>query len=257
MNGAVKRHLFAPVWIHLGRAKAQRRLTTPPILIGGCARSGTTLLAAMLSAHPRLWVVPRETWTFTSWTRDEAGLERPERLDRLYREILLRHIPRTAHRWCEKSPPNIAHLPEILRFFGDEVRIIHIVRDARDVCLSVHPTRPGAYWVPPRRWVNHVRAGLAYRQHPRVHTLTYENLVTDNAPTLAALMAFLDEPLCAEIVDWHTHARKRRDRALGGPLQQLYTAAIGKWKDVQHAERVAEIVRYPGVRELLDTLGYE
>ncbi len=256
MNKGFARRALAPVWIRLGRAKA-RRLSAPPVVIGGCARSGTTLLAAILSAHPHIWMVPRETWTFTTWTHAEGELERPARLDRLYREILLHRIPRTARRWGEKSPPNIAHLPEILRFFGERVRIIHLVRDARDVCLSVHPTRPGAYWVPPRRWVNHVRAGLAYRHHPSVHTLTYEHLVSDNAATVERLMAFLEEPLCAEILDWHTHARKRRDRALGGTLQPLYAAAIGKWKDPRHAERVAEVERHPGVRELLDALGYE
>ncbi|MGE0519949.1 MAG: sulfotransferase [Candidatus Binatia bacterium] len=257
MNGSFKFRVLAPAWLRFGQAKAQRRLTRPPILIGGCARSGTTLLAAILSAHPHIWVVPRETWTFTSWRRDPFGRERPKRIDRLYREILLHRIPRLAHRWCEKSPPNIAHIPEILHFFNDEVRVIHIVRDARDVCLSVHPTRPGAYWVPPRRWVNHVGPALAYRHHARVHTLRYEDLVMDNAAALRGLMAFLDEPLSPEVLDWYTHARKRRDRALNGPLQQLYTGSLGKWKDPRHAERVEEIVSFPGVRELLDQLGYE
>jgi hypothetical protein len=250
------RQVLAPVWTRLGRAKA-RRFSAPPILIGGCARSGTTLLAAILSAHPHIWMVPRETWAFTAWEHAEGAPQRPARLDRLYREIVLHRIPRTARRWGEKSPPNIAHLAEILRFFGERVRIIHIVRDARDVCLSVHPTRPGAYWVPPRRWVNHVRAGLAYRHHPCVHTLTYERLVTDNAAAIEQLMAFLEEPHCPEIADWYRHARKRRDRALGGTLQPLSAGAVGKWKDARHAERVAEVAGYPGVRELLNTLGYE
>lgn len=254
MNTAFKR-LIAPLWVRLGQAKV-RRLTDPPIIIGGCARSGTTLLTSILSAHPHIWMIPRETGTFAAWDRAADGTERPRRLDRFAREILFHRIPPTARRWGEKSPLNIAYVPQILRYFDEQVRIIHIVRDVRDVCLSIHPSRPGSYWVEPSRWLHDVQAGLAYKDHPRVHTLTYETLVTDNAGAIGRIMEFLGEPLCAEVVDWYAHARKRSDRALGGSLQPLSAAALGKWREPRHAARVAEVERCPGVRALLDTLGY-
>jgi hypothetical protein len=39
-------------------------LPQKPIIIGGCARSGTTLLLSVLSCHPNIYAIPDETYTF-------------------------------------------------------------------------------------------------------------------------------------------------------------------------------------------------
>ena len=38
----------------------KRKLYKPPIIIGGCARSGTSLLCIILSAHPKIYSLPYE-----------------------------------------------------------------------------------------------------------------------------------------------------------------------------------------------------
>ena len=35
-----------------------------PLIIGGCGRSGTTLLLSVLSAHPKVLAIPHETEAF-------------------------------------------------------------------------------------------------------------------------------------------------------------------------------------------------
>jgi Sulfotransferase family len=250
-----KRAVARPV-LALGRAREQRHFSEPPILIGGCARPGTTLLAAILSAHPHIWVVPRETWAFVDWQTGADGRPQPTRPERLYHHVVFRHLPAGARRWCEKSPSNVMQIGNILAYFGPRVRVVHIVRDARDVCLSVHPTRREAYWVRPTRWVRDVSAGLAFRDHPQVHTLTYEALVDDTAGTIAAVLRFLDEPDTPEIADWHAHARLRVDRALDAGLRPIFASSVGKWREPRHAARLAEVLATPGVQPLLDQLGY-
>ena len=39
----------------------QRLSRMSPIVIGGCARSGTTLLLSVLSCHPNVYAIPVET----------------------------------------------------------------------------------------------------------------------------------------------------------------------------------------------------
>ncbi len=47
----------------IGRIK-DFRLYKSPILIGGCGRSGTTLLTSILSSHPKIALIPHETGIF-------------------------------------------------------------------------------------------------------------------------------------------------------------------------------------------------
>jgi len=145
-----------------------------PIFIIGCPRSGTTLLRAMLNAHPNI-AIPFEAERFSTmvagpspwkrvWTHREAAgviedvlttsvqvkfwnLEK----DAVLREVgpleslsyadILRAIY-TAYmkregkiRWGDKTPFNAFEMPNLVRAFQD-AQFIHIVRDGRDVYLS-------------------------------------------------------------------------------------------------------------------------
>lgn len=135
----------------------------------GSARSGTTLLQAMLAAHPRVFSLP-ETHFFCEalsvGRRQKIGLARRksarialERIaSRIQRDDLRRHIPSFspfirsytkafervldqaaidagADVWVEKTPHHIDFSAQISRSITD-ARFIHIVRDGRDVLAS-------------------------------------------------------------------------------------------------------------------------
>lgn len=146
---------------------------TRPIFIVGCERSGTTLLRAMLNAHPHL-AIPYEAarfsvlasaaapWTAV-WTRSTVraaiatflshpkvafwGLDGEEifgevtRLgDVRYPDLLAAVYGSYARRqgkvrWGDKTPGNTFELPNLARAFP-RAQFVHIVRDGRDVCLS-------------------------------------------------------------------------------------------------------------------------
>jgi hypothetical protein len=252
MENGLKR-LLKPLIISLGRRVEARSLSRPPIVIGACPRSGTTLLLSILDAHPDIHSIRKQTYAFTRWDREG----RPTRLDRLYRQLLL-HPPRgSCRRWCEKTPKNIQHFGRILSWFEEGARLIHIVRDGRDVVTSRHPRhRPDQYWVSVRRWVGDVRAGMAYAHSPLVHTVRYEDLIGDFEGRLRELMEFLEEPVAPEVLDWFHHTSVKRSRHWTDSVQRLHTRAVGRWDQPEHRERLEEFMADGEALALSRRLGY-
>ena len=97
-----------------------RKLTRPPVIVGGCERSGTTLLLSILSSHPAIQAIPVETWAFCFRTPYRGAGEHTIRMSRLYRclgegpespestaEALCRHIgepfPAEMRRWWQHA----------------------------------------------------------------------------------------------------------------------------------------------------------
>lgn len=148
----------------------------PPIFIVGVPRSGTTLLAAMLGAHPRLLCGP-ETFFFTypsisqaslchevDWpqpavdflyslehvgksvpsnyglSREEITAElaqrRPSIASILSGLIELYMRPHGKSRWIEKTPDHLIFVDRIRKHYP-ESPIIRILRDPRDVATSL------------------------------------------------------------------------------------------------------------------------
>lgn len=247
---------FLPLIKALGQRKAERHFSDPPIFIGGCGRSGTTLLLSIISAHPQVFACPKELGLFNKIVHDQDGKPGPSRIDRLYRCIISKRVGPEARRFCEKSPGNVKQIDVIDSYFKGEFRFIHIIRDGRDVVLSRHPTDKQRYWVDPERWVNDVRIGLKFKDHPKVLTLRYEDLVDDYSASIRRIGDFCQLPLTSEWEDWFKHTTVKRNVAYSAGVQKLHNSSVGKWRKPKHAERVAELMAYPGAAELLAELGY-
>ena len=146
------RAAFLPFSILIGTAyrKFGRRFTRPGIVIGGSGRSGTTLLLSILAAHPSIFAVDHETYAFCPHEFEDKP-ESPAnfQLYRLYTPLALSKMSATVTRWAEKTPRNVHFLAAILDYFGDDVRVLHLVRDGRDVITSRHPSRPGHFYYAP------------------------------------------------------------------------------------------------------------
>lgn len=246
----------------LGSSKENRHFDQHPIIIGGCGRSGTTLLLSILSAHPDVFAIPYETVGLMKWGErfpDGASSDKqpvPIRIDRIHRYLMLRSIPAEARRWCEKTPRNVRHIENILNYW-ENARFINIIRDPRDVLTSRHRKDPDAYWVPLNRWVRDVQEGMAYHDHPRVYTVRYEDLVQKFEPTIREMCAFLDIEVVPQILDWHNHTMVRRNQAWKGKVVKLHTDSVKKWERPEHAERLAEIMADERITGLMNRLDYQ
>ncbi|MBN1132299.1 MAG: sulfotransferase [Bacteroidales bacterium] len=246
-----------PLLIYAGKRIEAQRFSDSPILVGGCARSGTTLLLSILSSHRELFCIPKELGLFNEVSKDEQGNSEPLRIDRLYTSLLVNRIPKQAKRWCEKSPSNIHHIQDIDSYFGGNFRFLQIIRDGRDVVLSRHPVARDTYWVSPERWVLDVSTGMKYTDHPNVYTLKYENLVQDFKKSVEGICSFLGIPVSEEILNWHKHAAVTRNRAYYSRVKELSGDSIGKWKQPQNQERIAAFMNNPEAVRLLECLGYK
>ncbi len=255
MDNLFKRNITSPIINFLGQQKEKRYFSKPPIFVGGCGRSGTTLLQSIISAHPTIFAFPNEVDAFTTWTKTTAGYK-PVRQDRMYRELIWRTIPRSAHRWCIKRPFNVLHIEEILDYFGPGAKFIHIYRDPRQVCVSRHPDDPSKYWVPIGRWVRDTRAGWDFKDHPQVFTINYNDLVLNTEPIIRKMCDFLEEDVVDEILNWYDHATFRTNSAWFGQLENIQTRSLEKWKKPENKERVDEIMADDNVRVLMTELGF-
>lgn len=260
-HAAIKRlkyETIVPLLDVAGRRRLSTRFKAPPIVLGGCPRSGTTLLLSMLGAHPEIYAIPVETHAFTLWKRRKDDPERyePARQHRLYRAILARKIPNEATRWCEKTPSNLLSVVRILDYFDSDVRFIHIVRDARDVCTSIHPKNPQGFWVEPHEWAYYLKIGLRFEADPRVFTVRYEDLVMEYTHTIARVCEFLGVACVDQLTEWHKYTNIHQDRAWFHDAIKQHDEAIGRWQGPALRQRVAEIMRDEDCPALLERLGY-
>ena len=232
--------------------------TKPPILIGGCGRSGTSILLSVLSAHPAISAVPNETEAFcpTAWD-PRPDLEAPFRPELIEEYLSSARLRPGSTRWLEKSPKNILFFGRIIDHFQGRVRLINLVRDGRDVVTSFHPTRRREKpWVSPRRWIDDVGAGTAFDDHPLVHLIKYEDLILDYKNTVAGLCRFLEEEVHENLFEWHLHATVRSHVAWSGEVSGLHPQSIGKWKKEENRKWVEPLLAEPEAGELLRRYGY-
>jgi hypothetical protein len=168
-----------------------------------------------------------------------------------------RDVPGHHTRWCEKTPSNVLHFDRLLELFGGKARFIHIIRDGRDVVLSRHPEDETRYWVEPERWIREVRKGLSLKDHEKVHTLKYEDLILNYDREARAICEFLNLDDIDPIIDWHRNTTVKENRAWSGEVKPIFGDSVGKWKDPKHADRLAEFMADPEAVELLRELGYD
>lgn len=226
-----------------------------PVFIVGLPRSGTTLLTAMLGAHPAFACGP-ETAFFMRLPRDTSrlldpthwpdravehlssnqrrgvpfyvlyGLDRAQVHDALARrepsvaamlETITSAYARAAGkpRWAEKSPRHILFLPRLREAFP-EAPIVRIVRDPRDVALSVMRAPFGGSSL----MVNlYECARLSARTEPiirrdqRLLTVRFEDLVAQPELESRRLCDFVREPFDPRMLEQGESAAAIGDRS--------------------------------------------
>lgn len=244
-----------PIINYLGEKKIAKRFSNIPIIIGGCGRSGTTLLLAILDAHPHIYGLPIEIGQFTEWDKID-GKYLPRRMDRLHRFLVGHRIPKSCTRWCEKTPKNVLYYKRIIDYYNGNIKIINLVRDGRDVLLSRHPEDPNKYWIPIHRWVNDIKLGLEVNDYPQVYTVRYEDLVSNYKNIIQGICDFIGEDSTGQILDWFEHTNVRNNTAWFQSVQKIHTQSVGKWKKEENKSRIEEILNYPEVPGLLKKLEY-
>jgi hypothetical protein len=259
--------------------------TEAPIFVVGVARSGTTLLAAMLSAHSRLDCGPESRFFArlrhldararrrlvdpAEWpapaldllaslrnqghpviglfglTEDEVGAylsARAPSLPAILEALTVLHAERAGKpRWIEKTPRHVL-MTDTLRRLWPDARIVRIVRDPRDVAVSLS-AMPFAKESVVGNLVRIDQDDRASRDRivadPLAMTLRYEDLVTEPARELGRVCAFVGEAYEPTMLDARRSASEVAaahewwKASVSGPLT---TASVGRWRGAMSAD---------------------
>jgi hypothetical protein len=277
------------LWRDLKVRRWRRRPYTSgasPVIVGGCGRSGTTLMRMILDTHPNICCGPESRLFLPRWPRParlgpkfglapatiadllarcESQAEFVDRFFALYGEA------QGKARWAEKTPRNVLHLGFVFEHFP-KARFVHMIRDGRDTICSLR-THPRHKIVDGRlvkldtrhpigpcleRWVTDVTAGLRYRGHPGYIEIRYEALVGQPRETLMRLFDFLGEPFDERVLRYHHVEGQSRDVFLfpqnPEATQAMYTRAVARWRRDLAPEEMELVKREAG--PLLSELGY-
>ncbi|WP_417377432.1 sulfotransferase family protein [Gimesia maris] len=155
-----------------------------PVFIVGCGHSGTSLLCAVLDAHPKLAAIPHENYQFWRVPDPEFATN--------YFEKRFQEIAKTGCRPLEKTPRHIYVLDQLMRLYP-KCRIIFMVRDPRAVAVSIK-TRIGNLNSGIRRWNSSNKAAVPFLECPQIYTLKFEDFVAAPRNQLQEICGHLNIP---------------------------------------------------------------
>jgi Sulfotransferase family len=297
------------------RRASSRRVASgdlaPAPFVVGATRSGTTLLRLMLDAHPEM-AIPSEThfipdlikaYRLESATPErmcevvtahrrwgdfhldpEELLERFRAIDpinpgdaaRAFFQLYAEREGKT--RWGDKTPGYVREMHRIESVLP-EARFVHLVRDGRDVALSVLGMNWGPSTVPEAAFRWKKRILRAREQAPRIGhyvEIRYEDLVRDTEDTLRRICEFIGLPYDEAMLRYHERAPERLqekardldrgpDKAPQSAEARLSSHALAtqppdpdrieRWRTEMSAEDRAVYEELAG--DLLADLGYE
>jgi hypothetical protein len=286
--------------------RAKAGWTNPFVFIVGCPRSGTTLLQRILDAHPHLAICPETFWVVYFYKKriglTQEGQVTPKLISQLltyykfyrmkaakadldklieregsspYATFVAGIFDHYGEYWHkplvgDKTPDYVRNLPT-LHSLWPQAKIVHLIRDGRDVCLSAinwkrktdrlkcqfrtwekHPVTTAALW-----WEWHVRKGLEDGRSlgpEYYYELRYEALIAHAEEESARLCDFLRLPSEESMLKFH-EGRIRTEPGLDAKNSWMpITAGLRDW----HTQMPpADIERFEAAAgDLLIELGY-
>ncbi|MEO5861605.1 MAG: sulfotransferase, partial [Burkholderiales bacterium] len=254
----------------------------PPLFVIGAQRSGTTMLRLMLNRHPDV-VVPFESGFITEFIPRQAefgDLADPANAARLLsaiaahplvkkgdliqdpKAILARPISDYAslcdaifsvyaegqgkRRWGDKTPSYVTEIDQLWRLFPG-CKILHIVRDGRDVALSNLRVGWGIHNLPRAahdwRWKTLLAHKMGALLGPNYFELRYEELVTAPEQHLRRICEFLDLQYDPRMLSYHETATNEMPQASldwhRNSVRAPDSSLIYAWKkDMPKADRI-------------------
>ena len=272
---------------------------TRPVFVVGCHRSGTNLLydtllssggfavyrgylpiyKMLVPKFGRLTSLENRRNIVDVWLRSKgyrrSGLDSVSLRQKLLSEartagdfmrIVMEQIcaAQNVARWALYDADNVLHMCRIKRDIPEAI-FIHIIRDGRDIALSLHKMgehtpffwnrKPGTLRETALYWQWMVRKGRAQGlKFPEDYIeVKYEALVTEPAKTMKQLGEFIDHDLdcdriqAASLGTLHSRNSSFRDENTG-------SQPVNRWKKALSKKQVAELETLIG--DFLEELGY-
>lgn len=199
------------------------------IFVSGCGHSGTTLMAAILDSHPKIYTIKRETNWFNNYKNtdniinQEYAFEKNKEETRFYgKEILL-----------EKTCTHVHSIPIINKKFPNSKHIL-VIRNPLDVCASLYERFLDIDRAIDRRNISNEFI-LTHISSDNCHLVRYELLVTAPKKELAEVCAFLNMEYSDDLLNFYTRdiqfeysEVKQRNTQIKNPISNFN----GKYKHI-------------------------
>lgn len=271
-----------------------------PVFVLGCPRSGTTLLYHMLLSAGGFRIYRTESSVFNvlrpcfgdlahaenrrrlmdAWTQsklfERSGLDMQDIRTKVmsdcrsagdFLRIVMEEISRRQNvaRWADCTPEHLLYIPEIKKAFPSAL-VIHIIRDGRDVALSlekqrwIRPLLPGSespllaagfFW----EWI--VRHGRAYGRDiaPDYLEIRFEELVQSPRETLRTVSTFIEHDLDYDrIQERAIGSVKNPNTSFEASPRGADFAPVERWKAIFPGDNLAKFEELVG--GTLRDLGY-
>lgn len=296
------------------RSALRRGAAGPPgaPFVVGATRSGTTLLRLMLDAHPGI-AIPSETHFIPELVaaREKHGASREQMLElltshrrwgdftiepgelaerwaridplsgpdavRAFFGLYAEKQGKPEARWGDKTPGYVKSMREIQGYLP-EARFVHLIRDGRDVALSVleQSWGPQSIEAAAEKWRSRVNRGRSQAPYLGFYIeVRFEDLVLETERELRRICEFIEIDFDDRMLGYHETAEQRlqeKARALPrahGEAQSAEKrlashaktfeppnpALIGTWRERMDAADRAAYEALAG--DLLTELGYE
>jgi hypothetical protein len=273
-----------------------------PIFLIGAPRSGTTLLRYVLSSHPRIHIPPESNFIpRLLGTRPHRALKRAEAVDLVRTALTYRSFFKDWHggrpnpsalidglkeptpsrivdalfceyarqfgaqRWGDKSPIYTMHVDILARAFPT-AQFLHVIRDGRDVALSMQENYRGTrffyidVYYAARSWKTRVlaAAGAGARLGPsRYLQLRYEDLTSNPETVIRSMCRYLGESYDPAMTHPNREAvRHHHSSGIHAATRKPLTSRrSGRWRTEMPVEDQRLVQDVAG--DLLAELGYD
>lgn len=229
------------------------------VFICGCPHSGTSLVANILAAHPKIYIPLTETGIF---------LADPKIARWRFYHLLAKAIVRNKL-LVEKTPLHLHQLDKIRRIAKGCCFVIP-VRDGRDVAASA-THKHGNLTRAINMWIKNTGVIAAARGSADVFIYRHEDLIEDPARILTEICAFIGLPFTPALLNYHQQPRLwfgqqtiRRGSGSGGvehtalrnwQINQPIFDSRGRWRNELPEAAVREFNEGRG-QSLMRAFGY-
>lgn len=239
------------------------------VFLTGCARSGTTLLARLMTAFRA--TITQGAEGRVEWFGD-PGFATARRkgwnlVVKRSREVFagMAPHPNVADAGADVEEAALAYQLALIRHF--DVRVVDIVRDPRDVLVSVHHSDPDRYYVSPERLSRQFHQVEWLRQRaPRFVQVRYEDILREpdaEQRRLGEALGLVPESRFSEYPRFMRPERlvgdprylAEQERAAKG-TRPLDASTIGRWRTTDPAYVERALDSYPEIGRILRARGY-
>ncbi|MFD0472501.1 sulfotransferase family protein [Nonomuraea thailandensis] len=228
------------------------RLVQAPVFIISPVRSGSTLLRAMLNAHPDLHAphelhVRRLRVEFDTSLAEKAmealGHNKADLEHLLWDRVLHRELVRSGKRFIVEKTPANAFAYERLSTCWPDARFVFLLRHPASIASSWHEASPGKR-TPDEAAADALRYMKAVQRARKALpglTVRYEELTADPEGIGRGICEFLEVPWAPELLSYGTPDVVTK--GLGDWKDKIRSGTVQRGRDLPRPEQIPDVLK--------------